>query len=410
MALDERETNVATNRGPGRGPGRGQGLHVVTGSPVVARRLPYLAGGLAGVLIAATLLWSGALTHRTLLRTLAQPGGAGALPAQNATPTATPGPAGAVSPPSGTAPKLDIRSALRAVEPGVVFITDFAPSPGGGTSAVGQGTGMVLTTSGLVLTNAHVVAAARTITVQPVGQTDVFPAKVVASDPTDDVAVVQIQNPGALTPVPLGHSSGVQVGDPVVAIGNALGLSPGGPSVTSGIISALHRTLTTDNGTGGRETLTNLLQTDAAINPGNSGGPLVDAGGLVIGMNTAVSTDGQNVAFVIPIDRITPLLGALEKGTVPPSIQGFLGVSLADAPNNGGALVQTVNANSPGAAAGMQAGDIITAINGTKVAGASDAQGDIQQYDSGTKLTLTITRNGAPQTLSATLGSRPATS
>jgi len=293
----------------------------------------------------------------------------------------------------------------------VVFITDFAPAPGGGgTTAVGQGTGMVLTPSGLVLTNAHVVAAASSITVQPVGQTDVFPAKVVATDPTDDVAVVQIQNPGTLTPVPMGHSADVEVGDPVVAIGNALGLSPGGPSVTAGIISALHRTLTTDNGTGGRETLTDLIQTDAAINPGNSGGPLVDADGQVIGMNTAVSTDGQNVAFVIPIDRIAPLLPGLEKGTVPPSIQGFLGVSLGDAPNNGGAVVQTVNANSAGAAAGLQAGDIITAINGTKVAGASDAQGDIQQYTSGTKLTFTITRNGSPQTLTATLGSRPASS
>jgi len=375
------------------------------------RWLPYLGGGLAGLVIAATLLWSGALTHRTVLRTVPEPAGAAALPAQNATPTATPGPAGAVSPPSGTAPKLDIRSVLRAVEPGVVFITDFAPAPGGGgTTAVGQGTGMVLTPSGLVLTNAHVVAAASSITVQPVGQTDVFPAKVVATDPTDDVAVVQIQNPGTLTPVPMGHSADVEVGDPVVAIGNALGLSPGGPSVTAGIISALHRTLTTDNGTGGRETLTDLIQTDAAINPGNSGGPLVDADGQVIGMNTAVSTDGQNVAFVIPIDRIAPLLPGLEKGTVPPSIQGFLGVSLGDAPNNGGAVVQTVNANSAGAAAGLQAGDIITAINGTKVAGASDAQGDIQQYTSGTKLTFTITRNGSPQTLTATLGSRPASS
>lgn len=337
-----------------------------------------------------------------------------------ATATSVKGPAAArnvtgtarTAPPSGKAPTLDLRAVLRAVEPGVVDITDFGPGSGGTSTgpATGQGTGMVLDSAGHVLTNAHVVSGATTVSVKVTGQGRLYRAKVLGVDRTDDVAVVQIQNPGQLTPVTLGHSSSVQVGDPVVAIGNALGLAPGGPSVTTGIISALGRSLTTDNGSGGTESLSDLIQTDAPINPGNSGGPLVDAQGQVIAMNTAISTSGQNIGFAIPIDRITPLIGPLEQGTVPPSIQGFLGVSLRTPTSGSGAQIVTVLAGSPAAAAGLQVGDVITSVNGQTVATGPEAAGDIQVLTAGTQITLTITRAGAAHTIKATLGSKPAPS
>src|SRR5256884_2745842 len=276
------------------------------------------------------------------------------------------------------------------------MISTWASGTFGGT-ARGEGSGMVLDTQGNVLTNAHVVSGSTTVSVQVFGQSTVYQAKVLGTDATDDIAVIQIQNPGTLTPVKIGKSSGLQVGDPVVAVGNALGLSPGGPSVTSGIISALNRSLNT-----GTERLTGLLQTDAPINPGNSGGPLVDSKGEVIGMNTAVSTDGQNVGFAIPVDRIAPLLDSLKKGTTPTSTQGFLGVSLQAAPS-GGAQIAAVTAGSPAAAAGLQVGDVITAVNGQAVTTSADAADSISSNPPGSKVTLQFQRGGATQTVTATL-------
>src|SRR5437879_5019085 len=124
---------------------------------------------------------------------------------------------------TGTASALDIRAVLRAVEPGVVVITDFSGGSTGDTQASGQGTGMVLDTQGDVLTNAHVVTGATTLSVQVFGQPSIYQAKVLGVDTADDVAVIQIQNPRKLTPIPLGSSAGAQIGDPVVAIANALG-------------------------------------------------------------------------------------------------------------------------------------------------------------------------------------------
>ena len=308
----------------------------------------------------------------------------------------------ATTPPSGTAPSLDIRSVLRAVEPGVVDINTSATGNFGGTTE-GEGTGMVLDTRGNVLTNAHVVNGSTTVSVQIFGQSTVYQAKVLGTDAGDDIALIQIQNPGQLTPVPLGSSSGLQVGDPVVAIGNALGLSPGGPSVTSGIISALNRSLNT-----GSERLSGLIQTDAPINPGNSGGPLVDGGGKVVGMNTAISNDGQNIGFAIPVDRVVPLIATLKNGNVPARGQGFLGVNLANA-TSGGAQISSVQNGSPAAAAGLQVGDVIIAIDGQPVSSSTDAADLITADAPGTKVTVTYLRSGATQTASATLGTRPST-
>src|SRR5437588_392046 len=312
-------------------------------TPPAGRRrwLPYTAGGVAGTAVAvAVLAATGVVAGGT---SGGSPSGSAAATAARAPAVAGQAPARAGAQraaPTGTASALDIRAVLRAVEPGVVVITDFSAASSGDTQASGQGTGMVLDTQGDVLTNAHVVTGATTLSVQVFGQPSIYQAKVLGVDTADDVAVIQIQNPGKLTPMPLGSSAGARIGDPVVAIGNALGLAPGGPTVTSGIISGLGRSLSTNT-----ERLTGLLQTDASLNPGNSGGPLADVSGKVIGMNTAVSTDGQGVGFAIPIDKITPLVDQLKKGNTAARAQGFLGVSLSTA-TSGGAQVTAVSAGT----------------------------------------------------------------
>ena len=308
----------------------------------------------------------------------------------------------ATTPPTGTAPSLDVRSVLRAVEPGVVNISTSASGTFGGTTQ-GEGSGMILDTQGHVLTNAHAVSGSTTVSVQVFGQATIYQAKVLGTDTADDVAVLQIQKPGTLTPVPLGKSSGLQVGDPVVAIGNALGLAPGGPSVTSGIISALNRSLNT-----GGERLTGLLQTDAPINPGNSGGPLIDASGQVIGMNTAVSNDGQNIGFAIPIDRVTPLIEGLKKGSVTTTGRGFLGVQITAAAN-GGAQITAITPNSPAASAGLQVGDIIVTVNNQPVATSADAADAIGSVSPGSKVSIEYQRGSSTKTITVTLATTPAT-
>jgi putative serine protease PepD len=361
------------------------------------RWLPYTAGGIAGTVVAvAALATSGVFAGSTSGRTASASAAARAARAP-AVAGRAPGGAGAQAVPTGTASALDIRAVLRAVEPGVVFITDFTAGSAGSAQASGQGTGMVLDTQGDVLTNAHVVANATTVSVQVFGQTSVHQAKVLGVDTADDVALIQIQNPGKLTPIPLGSSAGEQIGDPVVAIGNALGLSPGGPTVTSGIISGLGRSLSTNT-----ERLTGLLQTDASLNPGNSGGPLADASGKVIGMNTAVSTDGQGVGFAIPIDKITPLIDQLKKGNTAARPQGFLGVSLSTA-TSGGAQITAVTAGTPAAAAGLQVNDVITSIDGHPITSSTDAADYITSQAPGTKVTIQYQRGGAAQTATATL-------
>ena len=317
----------------------------------------------------------------------------------------------ALAPAAGTAPALDIRAALRAVEPGVVDITTSGRS--GLAQNESQGTGMVLDARGDVLTNAHVVAGTGGITVQIFGDPAVYKATVLGADKTADVAVVKIQNPPKLTPVPLGRSSGIRVGDPVAAVGNALGLTPGGPTVTSGIIAGLDRTLDTSAGNSAPEHLTGLIQTDAALNPGNSGGPLIDAQNQVIGMNTAIASSpnpgsAQDIGFSIPIDVAMQLVPSLEKGVVPASNQGFLGVDIEDVAT-GGAKVIAVTPHSPAAAAGLKPGDVITALNGQSVATSGDAAGVIGALGPGAKLSITFSRGSTTHKVTVTLATRPAT-
>ena len=188
-----------------------------------------------------------------------------------------------------------------------------------------EGTGMIITSNGEVITNNHVIelftrSTGGSITVTESGQTKPNPTTLVGFDAQKDVALLKINGATNLPTVTFGSSAKTQVGDAVVAIGNALGLAAGTPTVTQGIISALGRSVTA-GGTGTTaENLQNLIQTDAAINPGNSGGPLIDTDGQVIGMNTAVAgtsndgTSAQNIGFAIPIATVESLIPELQKG------------------------------------------------------------------------------------------------
>jgi putative serine protease PepD len=293
---------------------------------------------------------------------------------------------------------------LAKVEPAVVTITSSGLGAFG--NSTGAGTGMVLTADGEVLTNAHVVSGATSIRVAVPGKGS-HPAHVLGVDVADDVAVVKMDAVSGLSTVAFGASSTLHVGDPVVAVGNALDLQ-GGPTVTSGIISALNRQIDTESGQ-----LSHLIQTQAPINPGNSGGPLLDSAGRVIGMNTAVAGDAQNIGFAIAVDQIKPLITRLEKGdggaSTAAASGGYVGVSVDDAQTaTGGAVVTQVVTGSPAAQAGLQAGDVVVAVDGRSVAGAADLVSAIRSHAPGDRVRLTILRNGQQGGVTVTLTSRPA--
>jgi putative serine protease PepD len=208
-----------------------------------------------------------------------------------------------------TGSPTDIAAVLARVEPSVVSIESRVSAGRGpfAQSGTAAGSGIVIGTDGTILTNAHVIDGARDISVTVAGESKARRATVVASDTSKDMALLRVGDTSGLVAAPLGDSNGTAVGDSVVAIGNALALE-GGPTVTSGIVSALHRSLDTETGS-----LSGLIQTDAAISSGNSGGPLVNADGDVIGMNTAVATSSStvaasNIGFAISIDTIRSFL------------------------------------------------------------------------------------------------------
>ncbi|HET6793810.1 MAG TPA: trypsin-like peptidase domain-containing protein [Acidimicrobiales bacterium] len=320
---------------------------------------------------------------------------------------------------------VSIQATTRSSAGGGTFGTPFFGGPGLGSQFVqDEGSGMIITSGGEVVTNNHVIAGATTITVTLNGSNRALPAKLIGTDPADDVALLQIQNVSGLPTVSFGDSSKVLVGDGVVAIGNALGLS-GGPSVTAGIISAANRQVTAGDSSGGStETLTGLLQTDAAINPGNSGGPLANAAGQVIAMNTAVASNAggdqsaQNIGFAIPSAKIQSLLPQLAKGGTVQMARAYMGVEVTDAagqvqganaPTNG-ALVTQVVTGSPAAAAGIQAGDVILSVGNNSIGSAQDLTGAVRSYKPGDKVKVSVWRSGNQLTLTMTLGTAPATS
>jgi S1-C subfamily serine protease len=326
-----------------------------------------------------------------------------------------------VSAPPGTGSSggMNIPKLVQKVLPSTVSID----VTGGGTED--EGTGMIISKGGLVVTNNHVIAAAvngGSITVTRSGTTKSISATLVGTNPIDDVALIRIDGASNLPTVTFGNSNDLEAGDAVVAIGNALGLAAGTPTVTSGIVSALGRTVTAGSTTA-TETLTNMIQTDAAINPGNSGGPLLDSSGDVIAMNTAVAgtlSDGensQNIGFAIPIATIQSLLPTLMAGesvvnhgafigveieSMTPSLQSEYGFSVST-----GAVVMSVISGTGAAAAGVKQGDIIVGINKTTVDSAQDVTSVLSALKPGQIVTLHIVRGKKHLTIQVTLGRAP---
>ncbi len=314
---------------------------------------------------------------------------------------------------------LNIPSLVRHVEKSIVSIDVKA------NGQEDQGTGMIITSDGLVVTNNHVIAAAAhagTITVTQTGTTKALPATLIGTNPIDDVALIRIDNASGLPAVTFGNSNKLQVGDSVVAIGNALGLAAGTPTVTSGIVSALGRTVTASGSTTS-ETLNNMIQTDAAINPGNSGGPLLDAHGDVIGMDTAVAgtlpdgSSAQNIGFAIPTTTIKDLLAQLKAGQSVLSHGAFIGVEISTLTPalqaeygftaSTGVVVMTVITGTGAAKAGVKQGDVIVSINGQNVAGDPDVQTILSALSPGDTVHLKIVRGTHTLNLSVVLGRAP---
>ncbi len=297
----------------------------------------------------------------------------------------------------------DIAAILKSAVPAVVAIVD----DGGPNSGGAAGTGFVIAADGVIVTNNHVVEGAHKIqAVFSDGTTR--DASVLGHNVSSDLAVVQVDATGLAT-IELGDSEQVQVGDDVVAIGNALALQ-GGLSVTRGIISGLHREVGTNSG----GALEDVIQTDAAINPGNSGGPLVDAQGRVIGINTAIADPGsaQNVGFAIPISNAKAIIDQLRHGKQP----AYLGVSTLDVDQakadghdvsvDAGAYIQAVT-GTPAAKAGMREGDVVIEVDGKAVTSGAALGGVIRQYKPGDEVDITVNRAGTTVTLHATLGEAP---
>jgi S1-C subfamily serine protease len=296
----------------------------------------------------------------------------------------------------------------------------------GGTAT---GSGFVIDGEGHILTNNHVIEGASKVEVKLGDSEKEYEAEVVGTDPGTDIALLKVDAPAKeLHSLTLGHSSEVEVGDPVVAIGNPFGLDR---TVTSGIVSALQRQIQAPNGF----SINHVIQTDAAINPGNSGGPLIDSGGEVIGINSQIATGGGGdgnvgIGFAIPIDTIRAEINQLEtKGEVE---HAFLGISggtitpeLAKAlnlPVEQGVIVQQVVKNGPADKAGLEAGttsatingqevrlggDIITEVNGKPVKSMEELVEVIQDSKPGDKLELKILRGGDEKTADVTLGTQP---
>jgi S1-C subfamily serine protease len=295
----------------------------------------------------------------------------------------------------------DIAPILKAAVPAVVAIVD----DGGPDSGGAAGTGFVISSDGVIVTNNHVVDGAKDIqAVFSDGTTR--DATVLGHNAPSDLAVVKVDATGLQT-IALGDSDQVQVGDDVVAIGNALALQ-GGLTVTRGIISGLHREVGTNTGSA----LEDVIQTDAAINPGNSGGPLVDAQGRVIGINTAIADPGsaQNVGFAIPISSAKAIIDQLRQGRQP-ALLGVQTVDVEQAKADGesvdadaGAYVQEVTSGTPAAKAGIKAGDVVVSVDGKRVDSAAALGAVIRQHKPGDEVEIELDRKGDSVTVHATLG------
>src|SRR5690348_16368612 len=357
----------------------------------MSRVIPIVGGAVAGGAIALAVASGGGSSHVTT-QTVTQPANAAAVPT-------------ALS----TSHGLSINQIYRAASPGVVDITVsttaggggfFGGSGGGQQQATGEGAGVVYDSKGNILTDEHVVDNATSVKVHfQDGRT--ASAKVLGTDPSTDVAVIHVDVPASeLHPVPFADSSTAQVGDPLVAIGSQFSLPE---TTTAGIVSAVGRSITAPN----NFTITGAIQTVAAINPGNSGGPLLDGNGHVLGLNDQIQTNsGSNagVGLATPANTVARIANAIIAGN--PVKHAYVGVELNSA-STSGAQVTQVQPSSPGASAGLQTNDLITAVNGKSISSTQGFIETVDNYAPGQTITLTVKRNGQQQNIQLKLGTRP---
>jgi S1-C subfamily serine protease len=303
-----------------------------------------------------------------------------------------------------------------AIDPGVV---DIETRVSGG---IGAGTGMVLTADGEIITNNHVIDGASQIVVTTVVDGKTYRANVVGADPADDIAVIKLVGASGLATIPIGNSDDVKVGDQIAAIGNAGGQG-GDPAIAPGTVTALHQQITASDPDGSNsETLTDVIQVAADMQPGDSGGALADVNGKAIGINAAASAGRSryrtttNQGFAIPMNKALAIAQQLvatgstgnsagsSSGSGSTATHGYLGVQVRDG-SAGGAQIVTVVTAGPAAGAGLQAGAVITAVDGTAVASASDLTTILQQHAAGDRVAVGWTgADGTDHKTTITLG------
>jgi len=318
---------------------------------------------------------------------------------------------GTTAPVAATSTKgLTAREVYDRSKGSVVFVTSQisgqSSSPfGNQQSGTATGTGFVISKDGYIATNAHVVDDASSVKVK-IGDGSTISATVIGHDDSTDVALLKVDNGGKdLTPLTLGDSDSVNVGDPTYAIGNPFGLSR---TLTTGVVSALQRQIEAPDGF----SINNVIQTDAALNPGNSGGPLFDATGKVIGINSQIETasgssssGNTGIGFAVPINTVKSVIEQL-KSTGHAS-HAYLGVS-TEAADDQGATVASVTSGGAADKGGVKVGDTILSVGGSKVTDFASLGTVVDSHKPGDKVDVVVKRGGDEKTLSVTLGTRPA--
>jgi S1-C subfamily serine protease len=346
----------------------------------MSRLASFIAGAAAVGLIVAVLALAGAFGgDTTVVRAQSTP-----------TPAATTAPTGKLG---------NVSEVYARVSPGVVFVQANSgrgelPFPGGGRAA--SGSGFVIDRDGHVVTNDHVVEGATQYRIRFGESGDPIAAKLLGTDPSSDLALLKVDPDDVgepLNPLMLGASEELQPGDPAIAIGSPFGLEG---SVTTGIVSALGRTIQAPN----NFSISDAVQTDAAINPGNSGGPLLDAEGRVIGVNSQGRGGASGIAFAVPVDTLERVLPQLRKGRKVE--RPFLGVSTA----GDGRRVADVVRGGAAQKAGVREGDVIVSVDGRAARGAGDVAEAVRRRKPGDRVVVVVRRGDRELTLRATLGSR----
>jgi putative serine protease PepD len=377
----------------------------------LSRRIPVIGGAVLGGVAALVIAGCGSSTSHTVTQTVTSTGAS----SSSTEPAAFSSGGG-----------MTISQIFKKAGPGVVDIVVTAPASGSSSSLFGggggssgqqqdEGAGVVYNDNGYILTDQHVVAGATSIKVT-FQDGYVAQAKLIGTDPSTDIGVIKVDAPASeLHPLTFADSSTAQVGDDVVAIGSPFSLPE---TVTSGIVSQTGRSIQAPNGW----TIPGAIQTDAPINPGNSGGPLLNANGDVLGLNDQIETNNttaggegssSGIGFATPGNEDQRVANTIISGKQVE--HGYVGVSLAPSTKGGAKIAssgasseQAIVPNSPASRAGLEPGDLITAVDGQTISSTEEFIAKVAQASAGQTITLTVQRNGETKQIKVTLGKQPA--